>query len=195
MKTSIKIICSVPILVCFVILAQGFVTNSPSEIGSENLTHSIAPMLTSSKTTFETVTNTMERQGLKVFLPTWLPNDLKQTVAYATIKNNSVQGVSIFLFSSKGAEQIEVAELTLEVYSSETLPFDPKTTSTGQFIKINGYNAFIYEKAPVSLPEYNKLFGSTARLVSIQIGTNNYLFRGAPSISMEDMIKIAESLR
>ncbi len=196
MKTILKVTGSAIVLLVFVVVVQNYVAYSSTltTTATEIPQHSPAPMPTSSKTSFEAILSTTKSQGLKIYTPTWIPDDFKPTVAYGKINDGAVQGVLIFLFSAKGAENIDTAELTMEVYSSETLPYDPKTTSVGEFIKINGYDAFIYDKAPVALTEYNKLYGSTARLVSIQIGTTNYLFRGEPSISMEEMIKIVESL-
>lgn len=64
----------------------------------------------------------------------------------------------------------------------------------GLVTKIRGWGAYINEKAPVFHEEYQKLYGSYAKLIEVNIGRINYLFSGAPPITKDDMIKIVESM-
>ncbi|MBS7638292.1 hypothetical protein KEJ49_05340 [Candidatus Bathyarchaeota archaeon] len=148
------------------------------------------------KVPFEVVVRAWSIRNITLFLPTFLPHDLKPTAAYVLIdKNGNIGNVAIFLYSNKSHDRIETAELTIEVYPAEDLPFDPKSTKGGVFTTIGGWKVYYKEEAPVTWEEYQQLYGSYARLISIYINGLNYLYRGAPPLTIQDMIKIVESMQ
>ena len=145
------------------------------------------------KTSFNVVIRGWSERGVSLYLPTWLPPSLKPTVAWVKIIDGEVGGSAIFLYSGKGIDRIETAELTIEIYPAEGLPFDPET-SKGNFTEIDGWKTYYDEQASVGHEEYRELYGSYARLISVYIDGLNYFFRGAPSLTIEDMIKIVEGM-
>lgn len=147
------------------------------------------------KVPFEVVVRSWSIRNVTLFLPTFLPNGLKPTAAYAVISNGKVGNIAIFVYSNKGLDKIENAELTIEVYPSEDLPFDFKSTKGGVFTTINGWKVYYKEEAPVGHEEYQQLYGPYARLISVYINGMNYLYRGAPPLTIQDMIKIVESMK
>jgi len=145
------------------------------------------------KTSFEVVAKAWSEQGITLFLPTWLPFDLKPTAAWVVIRDGKVGSLAIFLYSSRGIDRIATAELALEISLMEDIPFDP-ITAEGTFTTIKGWKIYYDEQIPVGWEEYNELYGPYSRLIDVQIGVLNYWYRGAPPLTMEDMIKIVESM-
>lgn len=147
------------------------------------------------KVPFEVVAKAWSARNITLFLPIFLPNGLEPTAAYTVISNGKGGHIAIFVYSNKGLDKIENAELTIEVYPSEDLPFDPKSTKGGVFTTINGWKVYYNEEAPVGHEEYQQLYGPYARLISVYINGMNYLYRGAPPLTIQDMIKIVESMK
>ena len=144
------------------------------------------------KSTFSDVLQNYEKASIQVTLPTYLPKDLKPTVAYSQNSDDYI-GTTLFLYSKNVIEEVSIAELVIEVRSLGNLPFDPEV-SPGTFIQLNGYEAYYNDKAAVGLEGYREKYGDTAILVSVQKGPVNYLFRAEPSISLDEVLKIAESI-
>ncbi|MEM3069922.1 MAG: hypothetical protein QW638_03320 [Candidatus Bathyarchaeia archaeon] len=148
------------------------------------------------KVPFEVVARAWSARNITLFLPTILPNGLKPIAAYVVIdKSGNIGNVAIFLYSNKSRDRIETAELAIEVYPAEDLPFDPKSTKGGVFTTINGWKVYYNEEAFVGHEEYQQLYGPYARLISVYINGRNYLYGGAPPLTIQDMIKIVESMK
>lgn len=82
------------------------------------------------KVPFEVVVRAWSAKNITLFLPTFLPNDLKPIAAYVVIdKNGNIGNVAIFLYSNKSRDRIETAELIIKVYPAgvyHSTPNQPK---------------------------------------------------------------------
>ena len=108
-------------------------------------------------------------------------------------KDAEIGNLAVFLYTSKERDKVATAEVAIGVSPMEGIPYDP-ANSRGTFTTINGWAAYYNERAPVYWPEYQEIYGPTALLVNVQIGALNYNFRGEPSLSLDDMVKIIESM-
>jgi hypothetical protein len=155
--------------------------------------HGIVPFdKVANKTSFNFVKQVYTQEATSLYLPTWLPADLKPTAAWAVIRNGTMGGLVVLVYSAHGIEKISTAELTIEVSQSG----DPSFASTigGTATTINGWKAYVNDHANVGWDEYRQLYGPYAIGVEIRIGSGVYLFRGAPTLTMADMIKIVQSM-
>lgn len=141
----------------------------------------------------DTITSEWGKREREIHLPKYLPEKLKIMGAWARNYEGEVGSFAIIVFSEENDTAITTAELVIEVTEREGIPFDPKV-SKGTFTEIKGCKAYLEDEAAVGWPEYRKKYGPTSRLIDIQIGSNNYWIRGIPRYSMDEMIKIAESM-
>jgi len=73
------------------------------------------------------VVRAWSERGIILYLPTWLPRNLKPTAVLVVMRENSEVGnLAIFWYSSKERYKIEIAELILEVSPMPDLPFNPE---------------------------------------------------------------------
>jgi len=171
------------------------ISNSMQPKENTEIPYGIVPLSKiATRISFSDSISSLSTLGMQVNSPKWLPTGFTPESAYVRYRSDKMDKYVVFTFSKSGTDKIETSELTIEVYPCESLPFDKNTTLWGKFIEINGLQAYIYDSAPVNIADYKVLYGDTARLVSIQIGSVNYLLRGVPAISMDEMIKIASSL-
>ncbi len=146
------------------------------------------------KTSFEVVAKAWRERNITLYLPTWLPHGLKPTAAWVVIRDGGAGSLAILLFSSVGIDRIATAELAIEVSPMGGIPYPPNITK-GYFTTIKGWRAYINEKTPMGWPEYKELYGvDYSRQVVVQMGALTYDFSGAPFLTIEDMIKIVESM-
>jgi len=146
------------------------------------------------KVSLEQLERTLSEREFALYVPTWLPNGLKLVGIWAIGKDNEMGNLAVFLYSSEGRDKVATAEVAFEVSPMESIPFDP-SNSKGTFITINGWEAYYDEHAPVFWEEYREIYGPDSLLVNVQIGLLNYNFRGEPSLTMDEMSRIIESMK
>ena len=132
------------------------------------------------------------KKGLTLYLPTSIPEGYKLETIYAEKSGDNIGSLAIAVYSNSGDRKIASAELTIEIFPSQENTF---TTSGGDVERIQGYDAYIDAAAPVGWKEYNEKYGETAILLNLDIEGLNYLYRGAPTLSVEEMKTLAASMK
>jgi hypothetical protein len=146
------------------------------------------------KVSLQTLENTWTERNLDVYTPTWLPKEMKLKGIWVVGKENDLGNLAVFIYSSVNRDTIATAEIAFEVSPMDGVPFDP-SNSKGVFTSINGWPVYYDECAPVFYEEYRELYGADSLLINVQMGALNYNFRGEPSLTLDDMFKVIESMR
>jgi len=149
------------------------------------------------KTSNEVVVKAWAERGVTLYLPTWLPYGLKSTGVWVVLKDGEVGSLAIFTYDSNGRGGIGTAQLVIQVARMPAdIPFSEKwATPPGSYTRINGWEAYIDSGVSVNYPEYSAEYGTGyCELVDVQIGPLDYTLGGAPPLTMEDMIRIVESM-
>jgi len=143
---------------------------------------------------FEELIQLWNEKGIVLYLPTQLPKDLKPVGVWVEKDDDCVGSLAIFIYSKEGRDTIATAELVIEVFPTGGMPFTPQS-STERFDKINEWQVYINEKAPVGWKDYHDLYGSYVIVLDVYIEPLNYIIRGSPILSMDDMITLVESIK
>jgi len=140
----------------------------------------------------EEIASAWDKKGLILYLPTSLPEGYKLETIYAEKSGDNIGSLAIAVYSNSMDRKIATAELTIEIFPSQGNPF---TSSRGYIEKIQEWDVYIDVNAPVGWEDYNEKYGETAILFNLNIEGLNYLYRGAPNLSVEEMKVIVASMK
>lgn len=187
------------IVVCIILAALVTLTvetNERSEDLFEPGVKGFAPFEDkASKVSFEEVIKSWSEQGIELYLPKSLPEGLKPTCVWVETNSEGKMGaIALFIYDSQGKENISTAELVIEVTHRITIPFKSETAK-GTFTKINNWDVYIDEDAPVAWKEYHDMYKTTSSIIiDVQIGQLNYWFRASPTLQLAEIIEMIENM-
>lgn len=139
----------------------------------------------------------------QLLAPTWLPEGLSPTEVYLCRADPStgtgpVEQVT-FLYSYKGTSDPRAAELTVRACSILDLPWlvprdEEGIGPAGNSTTVGGHSAYV-GSLKWNEVEFNRLYGGSARFVSVVEGDQIYLIRGPIGFSYDQLLQIAASLQ
>jgi hypothetical protein len=143
---------------------------------------------TSKEVSLEEMMNVASNYDISIYLPTFLPNDLKLTAIY--LKESPF--IAILVYSSVGNKDYKSAELTLEI-----APTDPKWIPTftdlqSEAEKSQDKTALQINSWSVLIQENAEAYGKYTMLINMWIDEVNYLYN-APTLTVQDAIGMLES--
>jgi len=127
---------------------------------------------------------------LNYLLPTKLPEKMEISAIYM----KDTPRITVLTYSKTGIVDISTAEMTLEIFPAEGIIFD-ESQAKGDFIEINGHEAYYNTNAWVGHEEYREKYGDTATVVNIYVKPYSYLFRFEPDISKDEIYDTLKSLK
>lgn len=110
----------------------------------------------------------------------------------SVLEMNNGDHVFLVYDSSKEAKVAD-AELLIEIIPMDQLIFDPDQNKE-YITSINGYTAYVNEKAACGWDEYQEKYGVYSIVIDILIEDYNYWIRAAPTMSLEEAMEIAYAI-
>jgi len=142
----------------------------------------------------ETVVDYWWDEGLKVFIPPYLPHNIEPTGAWTHVDGERLGSYAVFVFSAYNRTDIATAEIIMGV-SEEDMSVD-ENASWGININLDpgDVEADIALSVPVRYREFLEMYGPYSTRVQMRIGSLYYWMRVEPSILLEDIIKIVSHM-
>ncbi len=138
-----------------------------------------------------------------ILAPTWLPDGISLATVYlrrADPITDAGPGEQVtLLYSYNTTTDPRTAELTVRVCPTIDIPWlvprdGEGIGSVGNYTTVSGLPAY-FGTIGWSEGDYNRLYGSSARFVSVVYGDYIYLIRGPVGFSYEQLLKVAGSLQ
>jgi len=146
----------------------------------------------STRVTKEEFNQKYRQLELNYLLPTKIPEKMELSAIYMK-DDNQTPRITILTYSKTSIVNISTAEMTLEIFPAEGIIFD-ESQAKGDFIEINGHEAYYDTNAWVGHEEYREKYGDRATVVNIYVKPYSYLFRFEPDISQDEIYDILKSL-
>lgn len=138
------------------------------------------------------------KRGWILYLPTYLPKNLRLTAVYAKVLNGEVGNIIVLVYSNTNDKGIYSAEFTMEVEPLPEIPWHVSNSSRQKMIKVNGLDMFLDTRAPYFDPygEYYKKYGVEYCIIAdVKIDKLVYGYCFAPIIDVDEIVKILESMK
>jgi len=152
-----------------------------------------------SEVSLDVVVKQWSKRGWIPHLPTYLPKNLSLATIYAKVLDGEVGDIIMLVYSSTNDKRIDTSELTLTIGPMGENPIWRITNSSREkIIKVNGLDAYLNIRAPYTdlTGEYYEKYGVDYCIIAeIKINVLYYEYCFAPIFSIDDIIKILESMK
>lgn len=152
-----------------------------------------------SEVSLDVVVKQWSKRGWIPHLPTYLPKNLSLATIYAKVLDGEVGNIIMLVYSSTNDKRIDTSELTLTIEPIGENPIWYITNSSREkIIKVNGLDAYLNIRAPYTdlTGEYYEKYGVDYCIIAeIKINVLYYEYCFAPIFSIDEIIKILESMK
>lgn len=191
MKNKATKACLIVSIALIAIVIYGLQNSQPDFIEAQSVkSHGLPPVESmATKTSLASVNDRFLEEKM-VFRANY--NKLNNLELQSVLVKGEGNHVFLVYDESKDAT-VANAELVIEIVPIDQLMFDPELNKE-YITTINGYTAYVNEKAGCGWDEYVAKYGPYSTVVDILIEDNNYWIRAAPTMSLEEVMEIANKL-